>query len=156
MYNIDELNYGNKTDNKKIVVDKSIENINNVIHECTESLSAEDIISKSQIISMLRKIRSFEIPDEVFDDKSLAEHYAEELLKIDFLENIKQIFRTIFNKSNFSTLDLSNIRIEMEFSCFKINSLGKILKEREINIWGGSYPAIKIDFVSESGNYIVK
>lgn len=140
----------------KIVVDKSIENINNVIHECTESLSAEDIISKSQIISMLRKIRSFEIPDEVFDDKYLAEHYAEELLKIDFLENIKQIFRTIFNKSNFSTLDLSNIRIEMEFSCFKINSLGKILKEREINIWGGSYPAIKIDFVSESGNYIVK
>lgn len=140
----------------KIVVDKSIENINNVIHECTESLSAEDIISKSQIISMLRKIRSFEIPDEVFDDKSLAEHYAEELLKIDFLENIKQIFRTIFNKPNFSTLDLSNIRIEMEFSCFKINSLGKILKEREINIWGGSYPAIKIDFVSESGNYIVK
>lgn len=140
----------------KIVVDKSIENINNVIHECTESLLAEDIISKSQIISMLRKIRSFEIPDEVFDDKSLAEHYAEELLKIDFLENIKQIFRTIFNKPNFSTLDLSNIRIEMEFSCFKINSLGKILKEREINIWGGSYPAIKIDFVSESGNYIVK
>lgn len=140
----------------KIVVDKSIENINNIIHECTESLSAEDIISKSQIISMLRKIRSFEIPDEVFDDKSLAEHYAEELLKIDFLENIKQIFRTIFNKPNFSTLDLSNIRIEMEFSCFKINSLGKILKEREINIWGGSYPAIKIDFVSESGNYIVK
>lgn len=140
----------------KIVVDKSIENINNVIHECTESLSAEDIISKSQIISMLRKIRSFEIPDEVFDDKSLAEHYAEELLNIDFLENIKQIFRTIFNKPNFSTLDLSNIRIEMEFSCFKINSLGKILKEREINIWGGSYPAIKIDFVSESGNYIVK
>jgi hypothetical protein len=140
----------------KIVVDKSIENINNVIHECTESLSAEDIISKSQIISMLRKIRSFEIPDEVFDDKSLAEHYAEELLKIDFLENIKQIFRTIFNKSNFSTLDLSNIRIEMEFSCFKINSLGKILKEREINIWGGSYPAIKIDFISENGNYIVK
>lgn len=140
----------------KIVVDKSIKNINNVIHECTESLSAEDIISKSQIISMLRKIRSFEIPDEVFDDKSLAEHYAEELLKIDFLENIKQIFRTIFNKSNFSTLDLSNIRIEMEFSCFKINSLGKILKEREINIWGGSYPAIKIDFISENGNYIVK
>lgn len=137
-------------------MDKSIENINNVIHECTESLSAEDIISKSQIISMLRKIRSFEIPDEVFDDKSLAEHYAEELLNIDFLENIKQIFRTIFNKPNFSTLDLSNIRIEMEFSCFKINSLGKILKEREINIWGGSYPAIKIDFVSESGNYIVK
>lgn len=137
-------------------MDKSIENINNVIHECTESLSAEDIISKSQIISMLRKIRSFEIPDEVFDDKSLAEHYAEELLKIDFLENIKQIFRTIFNKPNLSTLDLSNIRIEMEFSCFKINSLGKILKEREINIWGGSYPAIKIDFVSESGNYIVK
>lgn len=140
----------------KIVVDKSIENINNVIHECTESLSAEDVISKSQIISMLRKIRSFEIPDEVFDDKSLAEYYAEELLKIDFLENIKQIFRTIFNKSNSSTLDLSNIRIEIEFSCFKINSLGKILKERGINIWGGSYPAIKIDFVSESGNYIVK
>lgn len=140
----------------KIVVDKSIENINNVIHECTESLSAEDVISKSQIISMLRKIRSFEIPDEVFDDKSLAEYYAEELLKIDFLENIKQIFRTIFNKPNSSTLDLSNIRIEMEFSCFKINSLGKILKERGINIWGGSYPAIKIDFVSESGNYIVK
>lgn len=140
----------------KIVVDKSIENINNVIHECTESLSAEDVISKSQIISMLRKIGSFEIPDEVFDDKSLAEYYAEELLKIDFLENIKQIFRTIFNKPNSSTLDLSNIRIEMEFSCFKINSLGKILKEREINIWGGSYPAIKIDFVSESGNYIVK
>jgi hypothetical protein len=140
----------------KIVVDKSIENINNVIHECTESLSAEDVISKSQIISMLRKIGSFEIPDEVFDDKSLAEYYAEELLKIDFLENIKQIFRTIFNKPNSSTLDLSNIRIEMEFSCFKINSLGKILKERGINIWGGSYPAIKIDFVSESGNYIVK
>lgn len=153
MYNINKLNYGNET---KIVVDKSIENINNVIHECTESLSAEDVISKSQIISMLRKIGSFEIPDEVFDDKSLAEYYAEELLKIDFLENIKQIFRTIFNKPNSSTLDLSNIRIEMEFSCFKINSLGKILKEREINIWGGSYPAIKIDFVSESGNYIVK
>lgn len=140
----------------KIVVDKSIENINNVIHECTESLSAEDVISKSQIISMLRKIRSFEIPDEVFDDKSLAEYYAEELLKIDFLENIKQIFRTILNKPNFSTLDLSNIRMEMEFSCFKINSLGEILKEREINIWGGSYPAIKIDFISENGNYIVK
>lgn len=140
----------------KVVVDKSIENINNVIHECTESLSAEDVIPKSQIISMLRKIRSFEIPDEVFDDKSLAEYYAEELLKIDFLENIKQIFRTIFNKPNFFTLDLSNIRIEMEFSCFKINSLGKIMKEQGINIWGGSYPAIKIDFVSESGNYIVK
>lgn len=46
--------------------------------------------------------------------------------------------------------------MEMEFSCFKINSLGKILKEREINIWGGSYPAIKIDFISENGNYIVK
>lgn len=140
----------------KVVVDKSIENINNVIHECTESLSAEDVISKSQIISMLRKIRSFEISDEVFDDKSLAEYYAEELLKIDFLENIKQIFKIIFNKPNFSTLDLSNIRIEMEFLCFKINSLEKIMKERGINIWGGSYPAIKIDFVSESGNYIVK
>lgn len=139
-----------------IVVDKSIEKINKVIHKCTKGLSAEYVISKSQIISMLRKIRSFEIPDEVFDDKSLAEYYAEELLKIDFLENIKQIFRTILNKPNFSTLDLSNIRIEMEYSCFKINSLGKILKEREINIWGGSYPAIKIDFVSESGNYIVK
>lgn len=25
----------------------------------------------------------------------------------------------------------------------------KILKERGINIWGGSYPAIKIDFISE-------
>ena len=76
--------------------------------------------------------------------------------KIGFLENVKQIFRTILNKPNFSTLDLSNIRMEMEFSCFKINSLGKILKEREINIWGGSYPAIKIDFISENGNYIVK
>lgn len=139
-----------------IVVDKSIEKINKVIHKCTKGLSAEYVISKSQIISMLRKIRSFEIPDEVFDDKSLAEYYAEELLKIDFLENIKQIFRTILNKPNFSTLDLSNIRIEMEYSCFKINSLGKILKEREINIWGGSYPAIKIDFISENGNYIVK
>lgn len=139
-----------------IVVDKSIEKINKVIHKCTKGLSAEYVISKSQIISMLRKIRSFEIPDEVFDDKSLAEYYAEELLKIDFLENIKQIFRTILNKPNFSTLDLSNIRMEMEFSCFKINSLGKILKEREINIWGGSYPAIKIDFISENGNYIVK
>lgn len=140
----------------KIVVDKSIEKINKVIHKCTKGLSAEYVISKSQIISMLRKIRSFEIPDEVFDDKSLAEYYAEELLKIDFLENIKQIFRTILNKPNFSTLDLSNIRIEMEYSCFKINSLMKILKEREINIWGGSYPAIKIDFISENGNYIVK
>ena len=105
---------------------------------------------------MLRKIRSFEIPDEVFDDKSLAEYYAEELLKIDFLENIKQIFRTILNKPNFSTLDLSNIRIEMEYSCFKINSLMKILKEGGFNIWGGSYPAIKIDFISENGDYIVK
>ena len=123
-----------------IVVDKSIEKINKVIHKCTKGLSAEYVISKSQIISMLRKIRSFEIPDEVFDDKSLAEYYAEELLKIDFLENIKQIFRTILNKPNFSTLDLSNIRIEMEYSCFKINSLMKILKERGINIWGGSYP----------------
>lgn len=140
----------------KIVVDKSIEKINKVIHKCTKGLSAEYVISKSQIISMLRKIRSFEIPDEVFDDKSLAEYYAEELLKIDFLENIKQIFRTILNKPNFSTLDLSNIRIEMEYSCFKINSLMKILKEREINIWGGSYPAIKIDFISENGDYIVK
>lgn len=139
-----------------IVVDKSIEKINKVIHKCTKGLSAEYVISKSQIISMLRKIRSFEIPDEVFDDKSLAEYYAEELLKIDFLENIKQIFRTILNKPNFSTLDLSNIRMEMEFSCFKINSLMKILKERGINIWGGSYPAIKIDFISENGDYIVK
>lgn len=139
-----------------IVVDKSIEKINKVIHKCTKGLSAEYVISKSQIISMLRKIRSFEIPDEVFDDKSLAEYYAKELLKIGFLENVKQIFRTILNKPNFSTLDLSNIRMEMEFSCFKINSLGKILKEREINIWGGSYPAIKIDFISENGNYIVK
>lgn len=119
-----------------IVVDKSIEKINKVIHKCTKGLSAEYVISKSQIISMLRKIRSFEIPDEVFDDKSLAEYYAEELLKIDFLENIKQIFRTILNKPNFSTLDLSNVRIEMEYSCFKINSLMKILKERGINIWG--------------------
>lgn len=126
------------------------------MNECTEKLSTNDIISKSQIISMLRKIRSFKIPDEVFDDKSLAEYYAEELLKIDFLENIKQIFRTILNKPNFSTLDLSNIRMEMEFSCFKINSLMKILKERGINIWGGSYPAIKIDFISENGDYIVK
>lgn len=140
----------------KIVVDKSIEKINKVIHKCTKGLSAEYVISKSQIISMLRKIRSFEIPDEVFDDKSLAEYYAKELLKIGFLENVKQIFRTILNKPNFSTLDLSNIRMEMEFSCFKINSLGKILKEREINIWGGSYPAIKIDFISENGDYIVK
>ena len=139
-----------------IVVDKSIEKINKVIHKCTKGLSAEYVISKSQIISMLRKIRSFEIPDEVFDDKSLAEYYAEELLKIDFLENIKQIFRTILNKPNFSTLDLSNIRIEMEYSCFKINSLMKILKERGFNIWGGSYPAIKIDFISENGDYIVK
>lgn len=105
---------------------------------------------------MLRKIRSFEIPDEVFDNQSSAEYYAKELLKIGFLENVKQIFRTILNKPNFSALDLSNIRMEMEFSCFKINSLGKILKEREINIWGGSYPAIKIDFISENGNYIVK
>lgn len=139
----------------KVVVDKSIEKINKVIHECTESLSAEDIISKSQVISMLRKIRSFEIPDEVFDNQSSAEYYANELLKIDFLENVKQIFRTILNKPNFSTLDLSNIRMEMEYSCFKINSLGKILKERGINIWG-AYPAIKIDFISENGNYIVK
>lgn len=57
-----------------IVVDKSIEKINKVIHKCTKGLSAEYVISKSQIISMLRKIRSFEIPDEVFDDKSLAEY----------------------------------------------------------------------------------
>lgn len=103
-----------------IVVDKSIEDIDSIIHECTEKLSTNDIISKSQVISMLRKIRSFEIPDEVFDDKSLAEYYAEELLKIDFLENIKQIFRTILNKPNFSTLDLSNIRIEMEYSCLRL------------------------------------
>lgn len=139
-----------------IVVDKSIEDIDSIIHECTEKLSTNDIISKSQVISMLRKIRSFEIPDEVFDNQSSAEYYAKELLKIGFLENVKQIFRTILNKPNFSTLDLSNIRMEMEFSCFKINSLGKILKEREINIWGGSYPAIKIDFISKNGNYIVK
>ncbi len=119
-----------------IVVDKSIEDIDSIIHECTEKLSTNDIISKSQVISMLRKIRSFEIPDEVFDNQSSAEYYAKELLKIGFLENVKQIFRTILNKPNFSTLDLSNIRMEMEFSCFKINSLGKILKEREINIWG--------------------
>ena len=117
-----------------IVVDKSIEDIDSIIHECTEKLSTNDIIS----------------------NQSSAEYYAKELLKIGFLENVKQIFRTILNKPNFSTLDLSNIRMETEFSCFKINSLGKILKEREINIWGGSYPAIKIDFISENGNYIVK
>lgn len=41
-----------------IVVDKSIEDIDSIIHECTEKLSTNDIISKSQVISMLRKIRS--------------------------------------------------------------------------------------------------
>lgn len=84
-----------------IVVDKSIEDIDSIIHECTEKLSTNDIISKSQVISMLRKIRSFEIPDEVFDNQSSAEYYAKELLKIGFLENVKQIFRTILNKPNF-------------------------------------------------------
>lgn len=44
-----------------IVVDKSIEDIDSIIHECTEKLSTNDIISKSQVNSMLRKIRSFEI-----------------------------------------------------------------------------------------------
>lgn len=138
----------------KIVVDKSIEDIDSIIHECTEKLSTNDIISKDQVISMLRKIRSFEILNEVFDNRSSAEYYAKELLKIDFLENVKQIFRTIFNKPNFSTLDFSNIRMEMEYLCFKINSLGKILKYLGINIWSNSYK--KINIISENGNYIVK
>lgn len=67
-----------------IVVDKSIEDIDSIIHECTEKLSTNDIISKSQVISMLRKIRSFEIPDEVFDNQSSADIMPKNYLRLIF------------------------------------------------------------------------
>lgn len=139
---------------KQTVVNKSIENINKEIQGCIKKLSTKNDISRDQANSIVKKVTSFNIPN-VIEDKDAAEYYAKKLLEINFLENVKQIFREIFSKQSLSVDDLKGVREEMRITCFKINSLRKFLKEKGIEIWGDYYP-IRINLITLNNSYIVE
>lgn len=143
------------TEKMKKKVDSSIEKIDRTIQWCTKELSTGDI-SKDQVISIVKKTSSFKVIDEIFSKKSsTAEYYAKKLIEINFLENIKQIYKEIFSKSGFSVDDLRSIRQEMRTSCFKISALGKILRELGTEVWSDPYP-IKINPTPDGKSYIVE